>query len=83
MLIVACRVLIQNCIVLWNYLYLSQVLAEQNDYDRRFLLQVIKKSSVICWRHINLHGEYDFRAAANDPRFGMFDLDKIIKLNVL
>lgn len=83
MLIVACRVFIQNCIVLWNYLYLSQVLAEQNDYDRKFLLQVIKKSSVICWRHINLHGEYDFRAAASDPRFGMFDLGKIIKLNVL
>lgn len=82
MLIVACRVFIQNCIVLWNYLYLSQVLADEQDKDaRKSLLQTIKRSSVICWRHINLSGEYDF-ISANDS-FGMvFDLDAIKKLKI-
>ncbi len=82
MLIVACRSFIQNCIVLWNYLYLSQVLVEQPDKDARMsLLQTIKRSSVICWRHINLHGEYDF-TVANDSVGMVFDLDRIKKLSI-
>lgn len=79
MLIVACRSFIQNCIVLWNYLYLSQVLLEQKNEDRKLLLQTIKDGSVISWRHINLHGEYDF-TATNDSVGIVFDLDKIKKL---
>lgn len=82
MLIVACRSFIQNCIVLWNYLYLSQVLVEQQDKDASgSLLQTIKRSSVICWRHINLHGEYDF-TVANDSVGMVFDLDRIKKLSI-
>ena len=82
MLIVACRVFIQNCIVLWNYLYLSQVLADEQDKDaRKSLLQTIKRSSVICWRHINLSGEYDF-ISANDSVGMVFDLDAIKKLKI-
>lgn len=83
MLIVACRVFIQNCIVLWNYLYLSQMLAEQQDKsEKELLLQTIKKSSVITWRHINFHGEYDFTSAANDASV-WFNLNKIKSLLIM
>lgn len=83
MLIVACRSFIQNCIVLWNYLYLSQVLVEQQYKEvRKSLLQTIKRSSVISWRHINLHGECDFMPA-NDSVGVVCDLDAIKTLNIV
>jgi TnpA family transposase len=57
----ACMVLIQNAIVLWNYLYLSHLL-ESNDNleERQQMLQQIKGGSVVTWQHINLQGKYDF-----------------------
>ena len=82
-IIVACRSFIQNCIVLWNYLYLSQLLANQNEQDRALLLKIIKEGSMISWQHINLHGEYDFRVAANASEFNIiFDLAQIKELKV-
>ena len=69
----ACKVLIQNAIVLWNYLYLSQLLANNGDSEeRKHMLELIKQGSIICWQHINLHGEYDFtKHAANEDCFNM------------
>jgi len=77
----ACKVLIQNAIVLWNYLYLSQLLANcQDQGERHEIINMIKKGSIITWRHINLHGEYDFRRpAANESRF---DMEKILSLKL-
>ncbi len=82
-IIVACKSLIQNCVVLWNYLYLSNVLINQSAEERALLLTIIKQSSVLSWRHINLHGEYDF-TAANDQALGklIFDLRRIQRLKV-
>ena len=81
-LIVACKSFLQNCIVLWNYLYLSQLLTEQGKKDRANLLQMIKESSIISWRHINFHGEYDFTATNQHSFKIVFDLEKIRKLKV-
>jgi hypothetical protein len=56
-----CKRLIKNCIICWNYLYLSQKLTEtDNPVDRDTLLGAIANGSVISWQHINLLGEYDF-----------------------
>ena len=56
-----CRRLIENAIIFWNYLYLSQkILDEKNEDQKRELIDTIKHSSVVAWQHINLHGEYDF-----------------------
>ncbi len=68
-------------IVLWNYLYLSQLLVNGRDGKERVdMLSMIKNGSVMTWRHINLHGEFDFRRqAANDSRF---DIAKILALQV-
>ncbi|MEZ6099367.1 MAG: Tn3 family transposase [Pirellulaceae bacterium] len=59
-----CRRLIKNSVVCWNYLYLSQLLADEDDPKQRAqLLAAIKNGSVVTWQHINLHGEYDFSDA--------------------
>jgi TnpA family transposase len=57
----SCRRLIKNAIVCWNYLYLSQLLAEEKDEERRTaLLEAVRNGSAATWAHFNLHGEFDF-----------------------
>jgi len=69
----ACKLLIQNVIALWNYLYLSQLLVNNpNIEERKHVIASIKRGSLITWQHINLQGEYDFvKHAANDNLFNM------------
>ena len=52
-----CRRLIKNAIICWNYVYLAQ---EENSERRQELLTAVQHGSVVSWRHVNLHGEYDF-----------------------
>jgi len=53
--------LIQNAIICWNYLYLSQVVYNTETEERKQnLIQTIKNGSVVIWQHVNLYGEYDF-----------------------
>ena len=57
----ACKRLIKNCIICWNYLYLAQKLEEIEDAaSRQVFLDAVAHGSVISWQHINLLGEYDF-----------------------
>jgi len=57
----ACKRLIKNCIICWNYLYLSQKLEEITDTEsREALLDAVAHGSTVAWRHLNLLGEYDF-----------------------
>src|SRR5271165_1369365 len=57
----ACKRLIKNCIICWNYLYLSQKLAEIDDPAKREeLLLAMAHGSAATWGHLNLLGEYDF-----------------------
>jgi hypothetical protein len=57
----ACKRLIKNCIICWNYIYLSQKLEEIEDAaSRQVFLDAVAHGSVISWQHINLLGEYDF-----------------------
>jgi hypothetical protein len=56
-----CRRLIKNAIICWNYLYLTQKIAEAESDDRRQeLIAAVRHGSVASWGHFNLHGEYDF-----------------------
>ena len=57
----ACKRLIKNCIICWNYLYLSQKLAEIDDLVKRAeFIEAFTHGSAVSWRHVNLLGEYDF-----------------------
>lgn len=81
-MITGCRRLIQNAIIFWNYLYLSQMLATCEDPVRKEeMLAIIKNGSVVTWRHINLHGEYDFTPVTN-RKGPQFDMDKILSLKL-
>jgi hypothetical protein len=67
-----CKRLIKNCLVGWNYLYLSQQLAETTDpTQREVLLQAILHGSVVAWRHLNLLGEYDLSEAKLQDTVGI------------
>jgi TnpA family transposase len=78
---ITAKALIQNCIILWNYLSLSQILSNCLDQkERKDMVNIIREGSVISWKHVNLHGEFDFRRhAANESTFNM---DKILSLKV-
>lgn len=56
-----CKRLIQNTIILWNYLYITkkyQMAKSQLDKDN--IIKALKNSSIVHWSHVNLYGEYDF-----------------------
>ncbi|MEM9243092.1 MAG: Tn3 family transposase [Pseudomonadota bacterium] len=76
----ACKMLIQNAIVLWNYLYFFQHLLDKNDCEKEKIINDIRHGSVMCWHHVNLQGEYDFkRPSANHS---IFNMKEIMKLKV-
>jgi len=57
----ACRRLIKNAAVCWNYLYLSQEISTEKNAERKAeLIEAIRHGSVATWKHFNLHGEFDF-----------------------
>ena len=56
-----CKRLIKNCIICWNYLYLSQKQEDTEDAaSREAFLEAVANGSAVSWQHINLLGEYDF-----------------------
>lgn len=56
-----CKRLIKNAIICWNYLYATQVIARESCPQRRkALFEQFKRASMATWKHLNLHGEYDF-----------------------
>jgi TnpA family transposase len=53
--------LIQNAIILWNYLYLTKKLQQaKNQIEKDDIITAIKASSIVHWQHINFYGTYDF-----------------------
>ena len=79
-IVATCKALIQNAIVLWNYLYLSQLFVDaKKGQDKIALLSTIKNGSLMTWQHVNMRGEYDFTKAANSTKF---DVSKILALKI-
>ncbi len=77
-IIANCRRLLENVVICWNYLYLTQKLTELPDTQSKDeLLETFKNSSIITWQHINFHGEYDFSEEKTKDSIG-FDLPKIL-----
>ena len=53
--------LIQNAIILWNYLYITKKLQQaKNQTEKDDILKALKNSSIIYWNFINFYGTYDF-----------------------
>ena len=71
-----CKRLLMNAIICWNYLHLSQHLARLPPEQQAATLATLSPFAVLSYRHLNLHGEYDFSdqpLPADDP----FDMDLI------
>ena len=50
----ACKRLIKNCIICWNYLHLSQKLEEIKDTaSREAFLDAVAHGSAVAWQHLN------------------------------
>ena len=77
-LVVGSQGLIQNVIVLWNELYLSQKIIQTTDpVKRTTLLFIIRNGSTLLWHHVNFQGEYDFLQILEEAsRF--FDIVEIL-----
>ncbi len=55
-----CNRLIRNCIICWNYLYLTRRLeAAKSLQERQHILKMIALHSPQAWGHANMLGEYD------------------------
>jgi TnpA family transposase len=53
--------LIQNAIILWNYLYITKKLQQaRNKIEKKEIIKAIRNSSIIYWNFINFYGTYDF-----------------------
>ena len=76
-----CKRLIANSIVCWNYLYLSELVANTPEDKRPELLKQISRSSIICWQHINMLGEFDLSEQKLQGAT-QFSLPKILGLKV-
>ena len=54
--------LIQNAIILWNYMFITKKLEQAvNNKEKDEILAALKNSSIVAWSHINLFGIYDFQ----------------------
>lgn len=77
-----CKRLIENSIICWNYLYLSNLLFSSKDENiKKGILRIVKNGSVVVWSHINLYGEYDFSEENLKDSVG-FNIDEILSLNL-
>ena len=77
-----CKRLIQNSIILWNYLYLSQKLSDaKTQEEKNEMIKIINNSSIMTWSHTNLVGQYDFseEQLKNSTRF---NIKKILDLKL-
>ena len=76
-----CRTLIQNAIVLWNYLELTKRLSTMDEKQALEVISAISSNHVISWKHINIHGEYDLDIISEPSN--MFDLENLLKYKVV
>lgn len=78
-----CKLLIENAIICWNYLYLSQLLCNTGEEDKKkTIIDTIKNGSIVTWQHINLQGEYDFSEKTLENSIE-FQLPEILELEVV
>lgn len=76
----ACKRLIQNIIIAWNYLYLTDLVLKSPAQERKKLIQIIQESSPVQWEHINLHGTFDFSKEALNNALD-FDIEELMNFD--
>lgn len=72
-----CKLIVQNLIILWNYIELTKVIMRlDTSEEKEELIKNIKELSIISWQHINMFGLYDFNSLKpqNDPEFAIDEI---------
>ena len=85
-IVAACRMLVQNAIILWNYLFLSKkILKCETTEEIEKIFKIIREGAMITWQHVHLQGTYNFKEnfVSNFPASEMtkildMDLDDFI-----
>lgn len=68
----ACKNLIKSALVCWNYIYLTRLIQQTTDeQEKQELLQQIKDSSPMTWKHFCFNGQYDFSEENTGDSFGL------------
>lgn len=62
-----CQTILQNIIVSWNYIRLTQIIMEADEQNKHSLIENITNGSILTWKHVNMLGIYDFRNLALQP----------------
>ena len=57
---IMCKTIIQNVIILWNYLELTKLIIRSDNKEKEEIMFNILNASILAWRHVNLLGTYDF-----------------------
>ena len=55
-----CKTILQNIIILWNYIELTKVIMRSDSENQKDILSNVLQASILVWRHVNLLGTYDF-----------------------
>ncbi len=77
-----CLRLIQNAVILWNYLFLTTALVNCEDPNRKNeMLDIIKNGSIVTWFHVNMKGEYDFTEHVTKQLLA-FNIQKILSFKI-
>lgn len=73
---VMCKTIIQNIIILWNYIALTKIIMRSEPGEQASLLERITSASILTWQHVNLHGTYDFSnlLSANNPDYTLDEM---------
>ena len=70
----ACKTLIKNAIICWNYLYLTRkVQRVKNPQQATELVNLLKTKTANAWRHIHFTGTYDFSDKNLADSFNLLD----------
>ncbi|MCF6247581.1 MAG: Tn3 family transposase [Desulfobacula sp.] len=78
----ACKRLIENSIICWNYAYLTRLIANAESKEQKeILIKIIKNKSVGAWEHINLGGTFDFSDDALSDEYN-FKLEQLLNVTI-
>ena len=69
-----CARLLANCIIYYNAILLSNVLAHKEGVGDAQGAALLKQISPVAWQHINLYGRYEFRKSPE-----IIDFDAIVQ----
>ena len=78
-----CKRLIKNCLICWNYMYLSQRLLDaKTKKEKQYLISRIKETSVVSWEHFQLYGKFDLSDRRLMDSIG-FDISKMFDPSIV